>query len=234
MTPDNPEGPYTIRVKARRDFFSDGDGEVTLQFKPIQSQETALWNNYQIPNEIIIRTHDRDRWSRRCSGTGDPHYSTIDGMYFHIYLPGEYILYRHKVFPLEVQTRLEACWSVACNCGVAARAEDDVIIVDRCRFVTEEVVEYRNGQRRSYQRTYRKLIVKIIVNGIMTPGFRLVRENSGRTYTIHFPTGAFVEFQGTSYCGVYFSAGSDDFGWENLGLVEAMIPTTVTTCSTVL
>ncbi|XP_077990883.1 von Willebrand factor D and EGF domain-containing protein-like [Glandiceps talaboti] len=219
MTTDKPYGPFTVSVKARRDFFNDGDGTVYLDFLPIESSgKTKLWNGYKIPVVIPIKTYDRDRNSRKCSGTGDPHYTTFDGMYFHVYLPGEYIFYRHMFLPYEVQTRLTACGRVACNCGVAARAEDDVIIVDRCRRVTEQVVYYINGRRYSYPRSYGKLVIKVIVNGEMTPGFRIVKEDSGRAYKIYFPTGAYVEIQGTYYLNVYFSSGSDDYGWENIGL----------------
>ncbi|XP_070556411.1 von Willebrand factor D and EGF domain-containing protein-like [Ptychodera flava] len=171
MTSDKPNGPFAVQVKAKRDFFSDGDGEVYLDFLPIRTQEAALWNDYNIKKTVVI------------------------------------------------QTRLTPCGSVACNCGVAARAGDDIIIVDRCRTTHAWVVNYDwQGQQYSYWREYRPLVIKIIVNGALTPGFRLVRENSGRIYKIYFPTGAYLEIQGTDFLNLYLSSGSDDFGWENLGL----------------
>ncbi|XP_077865016.1 von Willebrand factor D and EGF domain-containing protein-like [Saccoglossus kowalevskii] len=219
LTTDNADGPVTVRVKATRDFFSDGDGEVYLSFLPIETTNSKLWNGYAITDTITIRTYDRDRSSRKCCGNGDPHYSTFDGKHFDVYKPGEYVYYRHEFLPYEIQTRLTQCGSVACTCGLVVRANDDVIIVDRCKVQEEEVVVYyRNGERYSYYRTYSKLTIKIIQNGDMTPGFRLVRTNSGYNYQVHFPNGAFVEASGGYYLDICLSPASDDYGWLNGGL----------------
>nr|XP_006811635.1 PREDICTED: von Willebrand factor D and EGF domain-containing protein-like [Saccoglossus kowalevskii] len=128
-------------------------------------------------------------------------------------MPGEYIFYKHETQPYEVQTRLAPCGSVACNCGVAVRVDDDVIVVDRCKVKKELIVYYWRGQQYSYYRDISTLTIEIFVNGEMTPGFRLIRENSGNTYKIHLPTGASIEIQGTYIgFGVYFAPAPDDYG----------------------
>nr|XP_006820194.1 PREDICTED: von Willebrand factor D and EGF domain-containing protein-like [Saccoglossus kowalevskii] len=223
LTTENSEGPVAVTVKARRDFFSDGDGEVYLEFLPIETTHSKLWDGYKIPGTVKIITYDRDRRNRQCCGSGDPHYNTFDNMYFHVYRPGEYVYYKHEVLPYEIQTRLKKCWSVACNCGISARAEDDVIIVDKCKLVQERVVTFRNGMKSSYERTSCKLTINIIQNGDMTPGFKLVKTNGGRTYQIHFPNGAYVQasfWSSTGVCGadICFSPSSDDNNWQNGGL----------------
>lgn len=76
-----------------------------------------------------------------CQATGDPHYTTFDGKYYDFYKPGDYVLYRNLERFFEIHTRLWTCWSVTCNCGVAIREHNDVIVLDTC---TQDLV-MRNG-----------------------------------------------------------------------------------------
>ncbi|XP_070564883.1 von Willebrand factor D and EGF domain-containing protein-like [Ptychodera flava] len=219
VTPSNsvPGGNITLTIKARRDFFRDGDGTVYLGFLPVKDSSPALWRGYHLIHLIQVRTLDRDKIFRRCSGMGDPHYQTCDGVYYDVYKPGEYIFYKHEIYPFEIQTRLTECGSVACNCGVAVRVGDDTIIIDRCKTTLQLVVYFWGNRKYEYYRKTSQLIAKVLKRGDLTPGFRLIKENSGRTFKIFFPNGAYVAISGEVYLGVYYSPGSDDYGFLNAG-----------------
>ncbi|XP_070564885.1 uncharacterized protein [Ptychodera flava] len=184
VTPSNsvPGGNITLTIKARRDFFQDGNGTVYLGFLPVKDSSPVLWHGYHLIHLIQVRTIDKDKLLCRCNGVGDPHYYTCDGSYYDVYKPGEYIFYKHEIYPYEVQTRLTECGSVACNCGVAVRVDDDIIIVDRCKTTLQLVVYYWGDRRYEYYWPVSQLIIKVLKRGDLTPGFRLIKENSGRTF----------------------------------------------------
>lgn len=62
---------------------------------------------------------------------------------------------------------------VTCNCAVAARAGDDVIVIDKC------------GPKNSGNAFY-PMTVKLFKNGILTPGFRILSQYEGREYQVTF------------------------------------------------
>ncbi|XP_077991386.1 von Willebrand factor D and EGF domain-containing protein-like [Glandiceps talaboti] len=219
VTPNNtaPGNKITLSVKARRDFFSDGDGAVFLGFLPVQYSPVPLWTGYHFLHLIKLKTVDKDKIFRQCGGSGDPHYHTCDGAYYDVYIRGEFIFYKHEKYPYEVQTRLTACGTVACNCGVAVRVEDDIIIFDRCKVTPKIYVWYWRGERYEYYYSTSTLQIKVLTTGELTPGFRLTRHYRGYMHEVHLPNGAYVTIYGTNYLSVYFSYGSEDYKFENAG-----------------
>jgi hypothetical protein len=47
---------------------------------------------------------------------------------------GEFVLYRHTALPYSVHAFYKRCGRASCNCAVAVKACDDVIVIDRCVF----------------------------------------------------------------------------------------------------
>jgi hypothetical protein len=65
-----------------------------------------------------------------CIGTGDPHYTTFDGYYWHIYWAGTYVLSKSNTRDFEVQVR--TIGYPAQHCGFAVRENGDVVVVNAC------------------------------------------------------------------------------------------------------
>lgn len=78
LTPSNWNETHNITVKAVRDFYSDGNRAMKVGFKPIFTTfANDFWNDYRLPDVEVIAN---DSPARMCSSTGDPHYTTFDGM----------------------------------------------------------------------------------------------------------------------------------------------------------
>ncbi|XP_019619601.1 PREDICTED: von Willebrand factor D and EGF domain-containing protein-like [Branchiostoma belcheri] len=80
-----------------------------------------------------IRTIDKS--TGFCVASGDPHYQGFDRKStYHRYDVGTYIMTTMTEREFEVQTRLWPCGNgqVTCNCGVAVREDNDIIIIDLC------------------------------------------------------------------------------------------------------
>eukprot|EP00112_Aurelia_sp_Birch-Aquarium-sp1_P007564 Seg1825.1 transcript_id=Seg1825.1/GoldUCD/mRNA.D3Y31 product="Protein cornichon 1" protein_id=Seg1825.1/GoldUCD/D3Y31 len=95
-----------------------------------------------------------------------------------------------KIFSVHVRT--QRCYRVACNCGLAAREGDDVIIIDACNgipklsFPSKKLVE-------------------------PSKGIKVKRDGSGRNFLIEFPSGAKIDFQAQLYWfNIYVSIPSND------------------------
>ena|SRR6218665_3270370 len=78
FTPANWKQVQNISVKAVRDFYSDGNKVMRVGFKPIFSTIASdFWNDYRLPDVEVVAM---DSPAHMCSSTGDPHYTTFDGL----------------------------------------------------------------------------------------------------------------------------------------------------------
>lgn len=65
------------------------------------------------------------------------------------------------------------CGDIAsCNCAVAARAGDDVIVIDKC------------GPSAQNTLGFYPLTVRLFRNGVLTPGFKLLSRFEGREHKV--------------------------------------------------
>lgn len=89
--------------------------------------------------------------------------------YFNNFFEGEFVLYRHKTLPYAVHTFYRRCnGRASCNCAVAVKAGDDVLLVDKC------------GPAESSTGGFYPITVKLFRNGILTPGFQILSYYEGR------------------------------------------------------
>lgn len=80
-------------------------------------------------------------------------------------------------FDLQVRTFYKNCnGKASCNCAVAVKVEDDVIVIDRCSEVKSRKVTAKPIQIRSY------------INGDVTPGLRVYR--TGAEYRVRCVEGS--------------------------------------------
>ena len=79
----------------------------------------------------------------------------------------------HKIIFLQVRSFFRSCnGAAACNCGVAARAEDDVILFDVC------------GPEADSKKGARPLTKQIYQNGELSQGFTVEEEHGGKFFVV--------------------------------------------------
>lgn len=153
VTPCSPT--YTFRVYADRLYlsnctFSVSNGSTaSFVFSPIANLDKypsrvgtfqlipdntiqaqgSIFNDYK-SNKLSVSIIERD-WPR-CSSSGDPHVTTFNGAYYHIYGSGEYVLVSIPSRKIEVQVSHTPCGTVSCNCGVIAREGNNILGINNC------------------------------------------------------------------------------------------------------
>eukprot|EP00111_Clytia_hemisphaerica_P003526 TCONS_00010074-protein len=134
---------------------------------------------------------------KRCQATGDPHFTTFDGLYFHMYHVGDYVMMGTHGGRTMVHMRTHVCnGRVSCICGIAVRYGDDVVTIDMCR----------GG-----------VSVRFPSKKPLNPAFKVTRVGSGRNYNIFTPDGVSIRFDGhlywwtgrPYYANVYIQTTSD-------------------------
>ncbi|XP_019635893.1 PREDICTED: von Willebrand factor D and EGF domain-containing protein-like [Branchiostoma belcheri] len=101
----------------------------------------------------------------------------------------------------EVHSRLKRCgWGrftnkVSCNCGVAVREDNDVVIVDYCN---------RNSRIIAY---------KTALGGPLSPGVLVTQDSNGKYIKISMPSGAYVEVVGSGFVTLRVHAPGIDKGY---------------------
>ena len=82
------------------------------------------------------------------------------------------VLVRHLTLPYEVRPFIRRCGNVACNCAVAIRSGDDIILIDSCG---PRDAPYAAGT----------LVVRFYLNGDLTPGTSLHQYDDGLKYEVY-------------------------------------------------
>ena len=87
------------------------------------------------------------------------------------HLEGEVVLYKHTSLPYAVHTYQRVCNDgVTCNCAVAIRSGDDVLVVDRCGVQKNDLSEVMS--------------LSLYLNGELTPGTRIYKLSGGREFMV--------------------------------------------------
>ncbi|CAC5384240.1 unnamed protein product [Mytilus coruscus] len=96
------------------------------------------WDESETPEiKILVTDVEHTMAGRVCQSYNDPHFYTADRLYWDYYEHGEFILYRHKTLPYQVNALFGKCNSVAsCNCGIAIRSGSSMFVVRTCDEIT--------------------------------------------------------------------------------------------------
>lgn len=179
--------PRRIRVAAVENFINDKPFTGTIVMNPAISR-SEYYSGYRTAN-ITVATIFKP--SGYCSGTGDPHYTTFDGAYWHVYWAGTYVLYAAPQRGFEVQVATRGYPSQ--HCGFAVRENNDVVVVYRC--------EGANIMRRT--------CASSLCN---SGGFPKISV-SGSSYRVELESGALVRFDmyNSIYGNMYTTAPGQDY-----------------------
>uniref|UniRef100_A0A8C6XW62 von Willebrand factor D and EGF domain-containing protein n=1 Tax=Naja naja TaxID=35670 RepID=A0A8C6XW62_NAJNA len=122
-------GKATLAVRAVNDFVENGNFISYITAKPVQPSK-SLWHDYK-PMDVKV-----DLPTGYCYSFTDPHIITFDGWHYNNYMVGTFVLYKSLSRLFEVHVRQWDCAShhiaIACNCGVVALEENDIVVVDMC------------------------------------------------------------------------------------------------------
>ncbi|XP_026529317.1 von Willebrand factor D and EGF domain-containing protein-like [Notechis scutatus] len=174
---ENSCGKATLAVRAVNDFVENGNLISYITAKPVQPSK-SLWHDYK-PMDVKVTVQDLP--TGYCYSFTDPHIITFDGWHYNNYMVGTFVLYKSLSRLFEVHVRQWDCAShhiaIACNCGVVALEENDIVVVDMCN--------------RQFLETKSQVIIQNI-RASSQQNVKIMKSYGGKKITILFHSGAFV------------------------------------------
>ncbi|KAI8515802.1 hypothetical protein Bbelb_066150 [Branchiostoma belcheri] len=144
-------------------------------------EEKTDWISSE-PKWAGIQVRVEDAREGRCTSTGDPHIRTFDnGPQAHNIAHGDFVLYASTAREFEVQSRHWTCGSagtVTCNCGVAVREANDIVIIDMCQS--------------RYGYAHPTVSYKTATGGPLSHAVTVERDPTGKKHKVSMPSGAYI------------------------------------------
>jgi len=157
-----------VRITAVQNYRSVPSEQHQIHLNAQVLSLAAYYDNFDV-QDFFIET--RNRRTAQCRSTGDPHYSTFDGRYWHYYRASTVTLYRAPNRDFAVQTRTTGY--PGRNCAIAGREDRDRVIIDNCGGRLRVLTDFHSSNPEVHPRV----------------------QVSGRTYTVYFYSGAWVRAQ---------------------------------------
>ncbi|KAH9523928.1 hypothetical protein Btru_047521 [Bulinus truncatus] len=195
----------SISLSATVDMVKDGDvqGSISLDLSVVCSNRII-----NLATQIVqITVIDKDN-GKICHSINDPHMHTFDGLPYDNFKEGEFVLYQHnssQQYAVHAMYRKCNRGIASCNCAVAVRVDDDVVLIDRC-----------GPQKNS---VFYPLTVKIIKNGDIDPRLRIISYHQGNQYQIVLPIGTTITVENggavwegePQFLNVWITSSSPDY-----------------------
>ncbi|KAL4635598.1 von Willebrand factor D and EGF domain-containing protein-like [Arapaima gigas] len=164
----------SLLLSAVTDFARDESRESQIVARPARDSP-RLWRGHTSPALKVVVA---DIPTANCYSITDSHVVTFDGRRYGNHQTGTFVLHRSVARGFEVHSLQRDCGqhptSGVCNCAVAAREGDDVVVLDVCS-----------------QSPSPHLSVKALGAGI-SEGLKILESHQGEKITVLFPSGSFV------------------------------------------